>query len=54
MKAPQIIYIVLLGIALLLSANKHGQLKKGTWSFWTELVSTFLHLGLLYWGGFFG
>jgi hypothetical protein len=50
--APQIIYLALVGINLLLTANLHGK-ERSNYNFWITLVGTFLGLGLLYWGGFF-
>jgi len=53
MKAPQIIWIVLVGIILFWTAYKHGQPKEGKYNFWEQIVSTILTVALLYWGGFF-
>ena len=51
MKAPQIIYLVIVGMGLLISANKHGQENK--YNFWTQLVASAIGMSLLIWGGFF-
>lgn len=50
---PQIIYLVLVGIGLLLMSNQHGKPKTGDHNFWISLIAQCIHLGLLYWGGFF-
>lgn len=52
MGVPQIIWVSLAGISLLIHANKHGQ--KRDYNFWTDLVGTIASLALLTWGGFFG
>jgi len=52
MKAPQIIVLVIYFIALLITANKHGQ-ERTAWNFWETLVSAMIMMGLLFWGGFF-
>lgn len=54
LKAPQIIYLVIVLIALLLDANLHGKPKTGYHNFFTSAIGIVLGLGLLYWGGFFG
>lgn len=51
--APQIIFLTMVLISLLLEANRHRQPKQGNNSFWVALVATIISLGLLYWGGFF-
>ena len=53
MNAPQIILLVLFGISLLVSANKHGQDKKGKENFWITLIAAAIQLSICYWGGFF-
>jgi hypothetical protein len=53
MTAPQITLLVLFLIALLLSANKHGQPKKGNHNFFGTLFAVFLWIVILYWGNFF-
>lgn len=54
MRAPQIIYLVLLGVEGILYAILDGQKRTGTYKFASWAVSTLIVLGLLYWGGFFG
>jgi hypothetical protein len=51
MGIPQIIFITMTGIGLLLIANKHG--KPDEYNIWVSLVATGITMGLLYWGGFF-
>lgn len=53
MSAPAIIYLVLVGIGLLLSARGHGKPKTGMESFWSTLISVSICISLLWWGGFF-
>ena len=53
MGVPQIIMIVLLSIGLLLSAKDHGRPRTGSNSFWSNLISVGVAMGLLLWGGFF-
>lgn len=48
---PQIIMILMLLVALCLSANKHG-LPKGTENFWSLLLGVIFEVTLLWWGGF--
>lgn len=43
-----VIYVIIL-INLLMTANIHGQLKTGKYSFWTTLVSTVFSLTLTWW-----
>lgn len=54
MGAPQIIWICVAGINLLILAFEHGRPKQGKNSIWTALVGTAISIGLLLWGGFFG
>ena len=49
---PQIIYLSIVFINLLLTANMHGK-ERTPYNFWTSLVGTVLGFFLLYWGGFF-
>jgi len=51
--APEIIYIILLGINVGLSASNHGKLKEGKHHFGFDMFVLLLGVGLLYWGGFF-
>lgn len=53
MSAPAIIYLVLIGVSLLVSAHEHGKPRDGKYNFWTSLVSTAIGVSLLVWGGFF-
>lgn len=53
MGIPQIIYIVLLALALGLSLAEHGELQVKRENFWTTFVSVLIQLAILYWGGFF-
>jgi hypothetical protein len=48
-----IIYLVLVGVGLLISANRHGKIVSKEYNFWTTLVSSSIVLSLLYFGGFF-
>jgi hypothetical protein len=50
---PQIIYIGIFLINLVLSGYKHGKDRTGTHNLWVDLVAYALGIGLLYWGGFF-
>jgi hypothetical protein len=52
MGAPQIIVIVLLALILGMALAKDGK-PKGNWSFFGQLFGAVIHVGLLYWGGFF-
>jgi hypothetical protein len=52
MGTPQIIFLVLTGIGLLITANEHGKARKPT-NFWSSLLSTAIIFALLIWGGFF-
>lgn len=54
MRAPQIIYIVLISIRLLYTAYKHGQPRDDDYNILIALIGTALGVGLLIWGGFFG
>jgi hypothetical protein len=50
--APQIIYLSLVFIGLLIAANQHGK-ERTPHNFWVTLVATVTTLFLMYWGGFF-
>lgn len=54
MGIPQIIYLALTFIVLLVSANLHGKSKGVTVNLFMALIVHALNIGLLYWGGFFG
>ena len=49
---PQIIYLVITFIGMLLVANKHGQ-PRINYNFWETLISSIIIFTLLIWGGFF-
>jgi hypothetical protein len=53
MSIPEIIFIALYAIQLLLLANKHGQERTGKYNFWSGLLSVFISINLLYWAGLF-
>ena len=53
MRAPQIIFLVLFGIELLMEAYKHGETKMEKHSIWRKLLNGILTLAVLYWGRFF-
>lgn len=53
MGAPQIIYLALTGVTMLLAANVHGKAKTGKYNFWNYFINTIIAISLLYWGGFF-
>lgn len=52
MHTPQIIYIVLISIGLLTSANEHGKPRTPN-NFWAQLLASGIGIALLIWGGFF-
>lgn len=52
MRAPQIIMIVMLAMAVTISLCKHGE-DKGKYNIWSCLISTAIEVALLKWGGFF-
>ena len=51
--APQIIYIVLVLINLVMFGYRHGKPKTGNHNIWVDLIAITLVIALLYWGGFF-
>ena len=53
MKAPQIIWLVLVGIELLFEAHKHGNMKTDRHNIFVKLFNVVFTLAILYWGGFF-
>lgn len=54
MNTPQIIYLTITAVGLLIEANQHGKPKgPGNHNFWVTAVSTAICLSILYWGGFF-
>ena len=52
MNAPQIIFVILAVIELLITAAKQGQ-PKGEYSIGEKIIDVGIMSGLLYWGGFF-
>lgn len=49
---PQIIYLSLVFVGLLIAANQHGK-ERSPHNFWVTLVATLITVSLLFWGGFF-
>lgn len=54
MGAPQTIYLILAGVALLGALVKNGTVKVARYSFWQTALGVGITIGLLSWGGFFG
>ena len=52
--APQIVYLVLLGVSLGADLVQHGKPKTGKHSAPIGLAANVTMLALLWWGGFFG
>lgn len=52
MHAPQIIYLVLVFIGLMIAAREHGKPRVPS-SFWITLIAALIVMSLLIWGGFF-
>lgn len=50
---PQLIYLSLIFIGLLLNAHMHNKPRKGEYSFWMSFLNAVINLSLLYFGGFF-
>lgn len=50
---PQITYLVLVFIGMLLAARDHGKPKTGTENFFTTIFASSIGWTLLYFGGFF-
>lgn len=50
---PQIIYLGLLFMSLIVFAAKHGKERTDTYSFPSALIGCLIYLILLVWGGFF-
>jgi hypothetical protein len=50
---PQIIFLSLTFINLLLDANRHGKKREKTENIWISLIATAITTSILYWGGFF-
>lgn len=53
MGTPQIIFIALSIVSLLLSANMHGKERTGKHNFWVTFIRVVIMYSILYWGGFF-
>jgi hypothetical protein len=51
--AAQIIYLIILIIALMISSYRHGNYRDGQFNLWEDLIGYLIQLGLLFWGGFF-
>lgn len=51
--APQLIYLLLVGISLGVDIAKHGTPRTGKHDAWSGLIAMVAMLALLYWGGFF-
>ena len=50
---PQIIYLCLVFVGLLVASNQHGKPKEGKHSVWISLIATSITMACLYYGGFF-
>ena len=53
MGTAQILWIILVTISGTINLAFHGK-PRGNYSFLGWIVSASMHIGLLYWGGFFG
>lgn len=53
MGIPQICYIVIITLGLGISLAKHGE-PQGDYNFFNTLIASFIQIGLLMLGGFFG
>jgi hypothetical protein len=53
MGISQIILLSILGINLMIESYKHGKVKEGKHNVFIAIVGVFIHLVLLYFGGFF-
>ena len=51
--APQIIYLLLVGLAIVLTAIRHGK-PQGNHDVWSTLTAILVQILLMKWGGFFG
>ena len=54
MRAPQILWILVIAIGLGTSFAQRGKERTGKEKVWPSLVSVGIHVTLLWWGGFFG
>ncbi len=53
MGTPQIIYIFLMILNLMISSYQHGKPKEGKYNIWATIVSCVLSVWLMIAGGFF-
>ncbi len=51
---PQLIYILLIILGLILAGSEHGKEKTGTHNIFPRLFMQIVFLIILCWGGFFG
>jgi hypothetical protein len=54
MGIPQIIFIILVGMSLLINLFNHDEPKNQRYNFFEAVFSNGIMVGLLIWGGFFG
>lgn len=50
----QIIYVFITGLALGMTAMRHGKPKQGKENFWETLIGVAIQMFIIYMGGFFG
>jgi hypothetical protein len=50
---PQIIYILLFFVSLVVIGFRHGKEKKGEYNMIEDLIALAIQVGLMFWGGFF-
>lgn len=53
MGIAQWLYVSLLFVGLLISANEHGKERNGKNNFWVSALGAAVAIGILAWGGFF-
>lgn len=53
MSVAATVWCALMGVSLLLNANRHGKPRTGKHEFGYVLTAFAVQSGLLYWGGFF-
>ena len=53
MKWPQVIWLVLAAVMLVVALAVHGKPKEGEHSFYRTLLLVAINVALLLWGGFF-